>query len=126
MFDLATSPTSHALIQDFWASHIPIAAVCHGPAALARARLADGSYLLAGKPVTGFSDVEEEAVGLTGAMPFSLEKELNEKSGGKFEKAGEPWGVKVVVAEGGKLITGQNPASAKGVGEALVKALGWV
>jgi len=76
--------------------------------------------------VTGFSDVEEEAVGLTGAMPFSLEKELNEKSGGKFEKAGEPWGVKVVVAEGGKLITGQNPASAKGVGEALVKALGWV
>lgn len=123
MFDLATSATSHRLIREFWESSRIVSAVCHGPAALAKARLSDGSFLIAGAAVTGFSNAEEEMVGLTGQMPFLLEDELNANSGGKFEKAAEPWAVKVVVAKGGRLITGQNPASAKGVGEALVRAL---
>lgn len=123
MFDLATSQTSHQIIREFWESNKIVSAVCHGPAALAKAQLSDGSYLIAGAPVTGFSNVEEDAVQLTAQMPFKLEDELDKNSGGKFEKAAEPWGAKVVVAKGGRLITGQNPASAGGVGEALVKAM---
>ena len=76
-----------------------------------------------GKKVTGFSNAEEEAVGLDGVVPFSLEDRLVEAVGrtGSYEKAKEKWEVKVVVD--GKLITGQNPASAKGVAEAIVQAV---
>lgn len=56
-------------------------------------------------------------------MPFLLEDALSEASGGKFEKAKEPWAEKVVVARGGRLITGQNPASATGVGQAIYDAI---
>ncbi len=124
MFDLATDETSHALINEFYAANKIVSAVCHGPAALARVKLADGSgYLLAGQRVTGFSNAEEEQAGLTKAMPFLLEDALSEASGGKFEKAKEPWAEKVVVARGGRLITGQNPASATGVGQAIYDAI---
>jgi len=73
--------------------------------------------------VTGFSNVEEEQVGLTTAVPFLLEDALNQASGGHYEKAEEPWGAKVVVARGGRLITGENPASAMGVGKAIYDAI---
>jgi putative intracellular protease/amidase len=76
--------------------------------------------LLEGKEVTGFSNAEEEIMGLTAAMPFLLEDKIKQE-GGRFVKAEEPWGEKVVVD--GRLITGQNPASAKGVGEAVVRAV---
>ena len=120
MFDLAIDSTSHELINEFYAENKVIAAVCHGPAALAKVKLPSG-YLLAGQPVTGFSNSEETAVGLLEAMPFSLEDELK-AAGGKYEKT-EDWGVKVVVANGGKLITGQNPASATSIGEAILKEI---
>jgi len=120
MFDLATDSTSHKLINEFYAEKKIISAVCHGPAALAKVKLPSG-FLLAGQPVTGFSNSEENAVGLMEAMPFALEDELK-AAGGKYEKTAD-WGAKVVVANGGKLITGQNPASATGVGEAILKAI---
>ncbi|CAF9927562.1 MAG: hypothetical protein HETSPECPRED_006611 [Heterodermia speciosa] len=123
MFDLATNPTSHALIRNLHASDRIISAVCHGPAALANVRLHDGSYLIADAPVTGFSDAEEDAMGFTPYMPFSLQEALDRNSGGRFEKAGgnmEPW---VVVAKGGKLLTGQNPASSKPLAEEILKRL---
>ena len=123
MFDLATDATSHKLINEFYTSNKVISAVCHGPAALTHVKIPGGGYLLDGQPVTGFSNSEEDAVGLTSAMPFSLEDKLNEATGGKFEKAGSDWGAKVVVAKDGKLITGQNPASAGPVGEAIKKAI---
>ena len=124
MFDLASDPTSIELARDFYESGKVVSAVCHGPAALVNVKLSDGSYLIAGQPVTGFSNVEEDQVGLSSAMPFLLETDLQKNSGGKFEKADEPWGVKVVVSgKGGKLLTGQNPASAGPLGEAIVKAL---
>ncbi|KAK3294330.1 class I glutamine amidotransferase-like protein [Chaetomium fimeti] len=118
MFDLAVDPTSQALVQEFAAKGKVVAAVCHGPAALVGVE-----GLLEGKAVTGFTNAEEEAVGLDAAMPFALEDRLVEVvgKGGRFEKAAEKWGEKVVVD--GKLITGQNPASAKGVGEAIVRAV---
>jgi len=123
MFDLATDATSHKLINEFYSHNKIVAAVCHGPAALTHVKLASGGYLLDGQPVTGFSNTEEDQVGLTSAMPFSLEDALNQATGGKFVKASEPWGPRVVVARDGRLITGQNPASAAGVGQAIHDAI---
>jgi len=123
MFDLNRDVTSHKLINEFYTHNKIVAAVCHGPAALTHVKLASGGYLLDGQPVTGFSNTEEDQVGLTSAMPFSLEDALDQATGGKFVKASEPWGPKVVVARGGRLITGQNPASAAGVGQAIYDAI---
>jgi len=123
MFDLATDPTSHALVKEFYTQNKIISAVCHGPAALSHVKLPSGQSLLAGQPVTGFSNEEEDTVGLSQYMPFKLEDELNRASGGKYVKADKAWGEKVVVARGGRLITGQNPASATGVGRAIYDAV---
>jgi len=123
MFDLATDETSHKLISEFYAANKIIAAVCHGPAALTHVKLPSGGFLLDGQKVTGFSNTEEDTVQLSSAMPFSLEDKLNEASGGNYVKAKEDWGEKVVVARGGNLITGQNPASATGVGQAIYDAI---
>ncbi|KAJ9138244.1 Class I glutamine amidotransferase-like protein [Coniochaeta hoffmannii] len=120
MFDLAVDADSQRLIAEFAGKGKVVSAVCHGPAALVNVRLSDGKHLLEGKKVTGFSNVEEEQVGLTGSVPFLLEDELR-KNAASYEAAAEPWGEKVVVD--GRLITGQNPASSKGVGEAILKAI---
>ena len=89
MFDLATDQTSHKIIGEFYNAGKIVSAVCHGPAALAHVKVSDGKYLLEGQKVTGFSNSEEDAVGLTGAMPFKLEDALNEASDGGFVKAKE-------------------------------------
>lgn len=122
MFDLATDATSHKLINEFYAHNKIISAVCHGPAALAKVKLPSGEYLIAGQPVTGFANSEEEAAGLTSAMPFLLETELDKASGGNYVKAAD-WQKKVVVGLGGRLITGQNPASAGPVGQAIYDSI---
>ena len=96
-----------------------VSAVCHGPAGLVNIRLKSGAYLVDGKKVTGFSNDEEEAVGLTDVVPFLLEDRLKER-GGLYTSA-EKFTDHVVVD--GRLITGQNPASAKTLGEALAKAI---
>ncbi|KAI9823070.1 MAG: hypothetical protein M1819_001518 [Sarea resinae] len=119
MFDLVKDSDSLALIKEFYSSNKIVAAVCHGPAALLHAQDSDGKSLIGSYPVTGFSNTEETQVGVLEQMPFSLEDELNKTSGGHYVKAADPWGEKVVVARDGRLITGQNPASAKGVGEAI-------
>ncbi|KAJ5287098.1 ThiJ/PfpI family protein [Penicillium angulare] len=127
MFDLAQDPESLKLIQTFAAARKPVAAVCHGPAVFVNATLPSGESLLAGAEVTGFSNLEEDQVQLSSFMPFMLETELQRKAG-SYVKADEPWGPKVVSSRvagfGGALITGQNPASATGVGEAILAALG--
>ncbi|PMD62063.1 putative chaperone protein HSP31 [Hyaloscypha bicolor E] len=119
MFDLAKDETSHKLINEFWAHNKIVSAVCHGPAALAYVKLPSGQYLLSGQSVTGFSNAEEDQVGLSAAMPFMLEDQLNTASGGKFVKAAEAWGAKVVVSGGGRIITGQNPSSSGPLGQAI-------
>ncbi|KAJ5929982.1 hypothetical protein N7466_005475 [Penicillium verhagenii] len=128
MFDLTTDPISISLIETFAAAKKPVAAVCHGPCVFLNTKNASGEPLIAGAEVTGFSNLEEDQVQLSAAMPFMLETELQRISGGKFVKADEPWAPKVITAKtngiGGALITGQNPASATGVGEAILKALG--
>ena len=128
MFDLVEDTTSLALLQSFAAAKKPIAAVCHGPCVLLNATAPSGVPLIAGATVTGFSNAEEDSVGMSAAMPFALETELNRVSGGGYVKADQPWGEKVVVSKtagtGAPLITGQNPASATGVGKELLRALG--
>ncbi|KAL4919196.1 class I glutamine amidotransferase-like protein [Aspergillus aurantiobrunneus] len=128
MFDLTTDKTSIALIQTFANARKPVSAVCHGPCVFLNVTTPSGKPIIADAEVTGFSNTEEDQVDLSKLMPFMLEDELQKKSGGKYVKADQPWGGKVVVSKvaelGGPLITGQNPASATGVGEALLKALG--
>ncbi|PKS07226.1 hypothetical protein jhhlp_005828 [Lomentospora prolificans] len=121
MYDLANDKDSIQIISDLYAKGKPVAAVCHGPVAFVNVNGSDKLPILKGKRVTGFSDAEEEIMELVDEMPFSLEQALNEKSGGKFEKASEVWAEKVIVQD--NVITGQNPASAKGVAEALAKLL---
>jgi len=123
MFDLAQDPTTSKLLGEFYTHNRIIAAVCHGPAALTHVKLPSGDTLLSGQPVTGFSNAEEAAVGLSSTMPFLLEDKLSEESGGKYVKAEKDWGEKVVVARNGTLITGQNPASATGTGRAIYDAI---
>jgi putative intracellular protease/amidase len=96
-----------------------VAAVCHGPAGLVNVKLSNGQYLVAGKKINGFTNEEEIAVKLENVVPFMLETKLIER-GAIFEKAGL-WQEKVVTDQ--RVITGQNPASAKKVGEALLKVL---
>ena len=122
MFDLATDTQSQQLIREFYEKEKIISAVCHGPAALANVKLSDGSYLVKGQVITTFTNAEEDQVGLSSAMPFALETQL-ETNGAKIEKA-DPWGAKVVTSgKGNRLLTGQNPASAAPLGDALVAAL---
>lgn len=123
MFDLANDPISHKLISEFYEHNKIISAVCHGPAALAHVKLPNGTYFLDDQQVTGFSNSEEDAVQCTEFMPFSLEDALNKASGGKYLKADENWGEKVVVSRGEKVITGQNPVSAEGVGRAIMHSI---
>ncbi|KAK1749733.1 class I glutamine amidotransferase-like protein [Echria macrotheca] len=120
MFDLAVARVSQKVIAEFAEKGKVLAAVCHGPGAFVNVTLAGGEHLLKGKEVTGFSNAEENIMGLSEVVPFLLEDKLKEV-GARYVKAEEPWGVKVVVD--GKLITGQNPASARELGRAVVKAV---
>lgn len=96
-----------------------VAGVCHGPAGLVNLRLSDGRYLVDGRSVSAFTDDEEEAVGLTEVVPFLLESRLTER-GARFTKA-ENFAPHAVAD--GRLVTGQNPASATKVAELVVAAL---
>ena len=117
---LAEDPNSIKLIESFLAASKPVALVCHAPGALRHVKTADGQPLVEGKNVTGFSNSEEEAVGLTKVVPFLVEDELKAK-GGHFSKT-EDWGVHVV--SDGLLITGQNPASSGPAAKVLLDRLG--
>jgi putative intracellular protease/amidase len=119
MWDLPDNPASVALIDAFVKADKPVGAVCHAPVALVNVRGRDGEYLVKGKRVTGFSNSEEEAVGLTAVVPFLLEDRLKER-GGSYSK-GPDWAPHVLVD--GKLVTGQNPASSEAGAKELLKLL---
>lgn len=120
MFDFPDSKELQALIAAFWDSGKVVSAVCHGPAGLLNVRTADRTYLLADKDVTGFSWNEEVKFDRADAVPYNLEEELQAR-GGRYTKAWLAMGNHVV--EDGRLVTGQNPTSSKGVAEAVVKRL---
>ncbi|WAC02416.1 type 1 glutamine amidotransferase domain-containing protein [Lacinutrix neustonica] len=119
LWDLATDEHSITLIETFNKQDKPIAFVCHAPAALKGVKNEDGSPLVKGKKVTGFTNSEEKAVGLTDVVPFLVEDMLKE-NGGIYSK-GDDWSVHVL--KDGNLITGQNPASSELVAEKLLEAI---
>ncbi len=107
MWDLPDSETLATILSQAWAQGKVIAAVCHGPAGLVSARDETGAPLVQGRRVTSFTDSEERAAGLAGVVPFLLETRLREL-GGRFESAPD---FQPHAIAGGRLITGQNPAS---------------
>ncbi|MDP5291256.1 type 1 glutamine amidotransferase domain-containing protein [Oceanimonas sp. CHS3-5] len=119
LWDLAGNAASVGLIERMFQSGKPVAAVCHGPAVLCHARTHTGEPLVKDKKVTGFSNSEEAAVGLSEIVPFAIEDMLTGQ-GGHYSK-GPDWSSHVV--SDGLLITGQNPASSSATAEALLAAL---
>ena len=119
LWDLAEDRHSIALIELMYASGKPVAAVCHAPAVFKHTKAADGSQLVAGKSLTGFSNSEEAAVQLTDVVPFLLEDELT-ASGANYSSA-DDWQPYAVTD--GNLITGQNPASSGLVAKAVLERL---
>lgn len=120
MFDFPTSRGLADLIARFHGAGKVVSAVCHGPSGLLEAKLGSGEYLIRDREVTGFSWKEEGLANREQAVPFNLEEEL-QRRGAKYEKNALPFVAHVV--EDGLLITGQNPASAKEVGEAVLRRL---
>ncbi len=119
MWDLAEDKTSEKLIEKFYNDNKIIAFVCHGPVALKHAVDKNGVAIVKDKTVSGFTNGEEEAVGLTKVVPF-LTEDLLKQLGGNYQKAAD-WNPFAV--QDGLLITGQNPQSAQLVGEKLLKAI---
>ncbi|EOU9606028.1 type 1 glutamine amidotransferase domain-containing protein [Cronobacter dublinensis] len=119
MWDFRDSQDAQRIIRDVYESHGVVAAVCHGPAALVDATLSNGDYLVAGKNIAAFTNKEEEEVQATTVVPFLLETALRKH--GALHHQAPNWSENVMVD--GRLITGQNPASAHGVGVAMAKTL---
>lgn len=119
MWDFPDNPTLARITMQIYAQGGIVAAVCHGPAALIGLRLENGRYLIQGKEITAFTNEEEQAKKLDHVVPFLLEDALT-KHGAKFKKSGL-WQARVCVDQ--RIITGQNPQSARGVGEAIARAL---
>jgi putative intracellular protease/amidase len=116
MWDLAEDPHSIRLLESFITAGKPLALVCHAPGALRHVKGSDGKPFVEGKEVTGFTNGEEAAVGLTNVVPFLVEDELL-LLGATFSKV-KDWGVHVV--DSGQLTTGQNPASSGPTADAFL------
>jgi putative intracellular protease/amidase len=119
MWDLAEDPNSVMLIESFLAAGKPVALVCHAPGVLRHVKTPSGKPLVEGKNVTGFTNGEEAAVGLTKVVPFLVEDELL-RLGAIYSKV-KDWGVHTV--KDGLLITGQNPASSGPVANVLIDTM---
>lgn len=120
MWDFPDDPHIQRLTREIYETGGVVAAVCHGPAALVNVRLADGSYLVDGRTVSTFTNMEERLVRLYSEMPFLLETRLKER-GATINKAWLPFMKRVSVD--GRLVTGQNPNSAREMGQQIVKLL---
>lgn len=119
MWDLAEDPINARILGAFFDCGKAVGAVCHGTAALLKARRRDGNPVLYGRNVTGFSDLEEFHSGTQHIMPFSLERRLRE-AGGLYSR-NAPWVRHVVVDR--NLVTGQNPQSATRAAEAMLELM---
>lgn len=119
LWDLAEDADSRRLIEAFAASNRPVGAVCHAPAVFRHTTGPDGKPLVAGRHVTGFSNTEEQAVGLTDIVPFLVQDMLTEQ-GGSYAR-GDDWAS--FVQRDGLLVTGQNPASSQAAAQAVLDLL---
>lgn len=116
VWDLAEDKASIALIEAMFAGNKPVGAVCHGVAALRHPKVG-GAPLVRGRKVTSFTNTEEEAVGMTNAVPYLVEDVLKD-NGARYVR-GDDWAA--FVAVDGNLVTGQNPASSSRVAEQMLK-----
>ncbi len=119
LWDLVNDDKSVSLIKTAYEQDKVIGAVCHAPAVFKNVEIKPGQNLVGGREVTGFSNSEEEAAGLTDIVPFLLEDMLKENTA-TYTK-GDDWAPHIVVDD--KLITGQNPASSEGAAKAVIQAL---
>lgn len=120
MFDFPQTAELENLIARFHENNKIVSSVCHGACGLLEVKMKDGSYLIKGKRMTGFSWPEEVLAQRDQAVPFNLEEELKKRAA-NYVKAPEPF--QTYVIEDGNLITGQNPGSARAVAEAVIKKL---
>jgi len=124
MWDYFPSEEVSRVGRETWESNGVIGAVCHGPVGLASIKLSDGEYLIKGKNMGGFTNEEEAVLNLTQYYPAHPEGNTLEDvvifCGANHTKTAN-WGVHVVTD--GRLVSGQNPASADGVGVAVVAAV---
>ena len=120
LWDLVSDQSSIGLIEDFWSAEKPVASVCHAPIVLVNARDSSGELIVKDREVTGFTNSEEDGVGLTGIVPMLVEDTMI-RLGAKYSKAGD-W--EVHTRQDGNLITGQNPASSEQVAELVLKTIG--
>jgi len=119
MWDLAEDSANARILGGFFECGKVVGAVCHGVAALLKARRRDGSTVLRDRRITGFSDREESCDGTSGVVPFSLEQRLRE-AGGRYSHR-DPWESHVVIDR--NLVTGQNPQSAGAVADAMLELM---
>ena len=119
LWDLAEDPVSIDLIEFMLAAGKPVALVCHAPGVLRYVKALDGSPIVQGKAVTGFTNTEEQAAGLTEIVPFLVEDMLVQ-NGGHYSKVAD-W--QPYVLKDGLLITGQNPASSEPAAKELLEQL---
>ena len=119
MWDFPDNADLHRITRNIYEQGGVVAAVCHGPAGLVNIKLSDGKYLVDSKKINAFTNEEETAVKLEKVVPFLLEDKLKER-GAIFEKSAM-WQPHITIDQ--RVITGQNPQSARGVGEAILKEL---
>lgn len=119
MWDFPNNKDISRVVTEVYQNNGIVSAVCHGVAALTNIRLADGKLLIEGRRVTGFSNIEEHQLGTENVVPFLLQDKLIEQGASYVEAS--PWQENVIVD--GNIITGQNPASATPLAEAIIKKL---
>jgi putative intracellular protease/amidase len=119
MFDFPDNGPIAAIAAEIYERGGIVSAVCHGVTGLLNVRLSDGRYLIDGRPVTGFANVEERLMGLADKVPYLTETRMRER-GGDYRR-GAPFFAYAIVD--GRLITGQNPRSSKAVAKHVVSAL---
>jgi len=120
LWDLVSDQNSIRLIEEFWLAEKPVSSVCHAPIVLANARDSSGESIVKDHEVTGFTNSEEDGVGLTEIVPMLVEDTMI-SLGAKYSKAGD-W--EIYTRQDGNLITGQNPASSEQVAELVLKTIG--
>lgn len=119
MFDLADNKLVKQTLASFADAGKIVSAVCHGPASLVDVKLKNGKYLVEGKKVTSFTNLEEDEVKMSTKMPFMLESKLTEQ--GAIFQAKANWADNVVID--GKLITGQNPSASASIADAIISSV---
>ncbi len=120
MWDFPESSGLQRITREIWERDGIVSAVCHGYCGLLNTRLSDGRLLVDGRKVTGFSWREEILAGVSREMPYNAEAEIRQR-GARYEKAWMPFVPNVVVD--GRLVTGQNPASAKATAQRVTQLL---